>query len=341
MAGLESQQQSVITSFAHTPFIAGSTPHTVQPTVTSDSTNDTLPASSSSTYSPVRLSRTSIQLDINPSTAETQPLFDPQDDDSLLSDSDSEAVLQNDPLHTNQMSTSSRIKKQKPIASNGHSATPHQNGHTNGHATGADSLDMLEHRRKGGRTTPSSENAREAVREHLMSRSSFSLNDPVPEPLGFVDSDGSSPRSSAARGFTELPKKDQRNFLLLVLLYFLQGLPMGLALGSVPLLLKQHVSYTQMGVFSLAGYPYSLKLLWSPIVDAMWSPKFGRRKSWIVPIQALSGIGMLWLAGMVEDLINHAGDNGGANVWGFTMWWFSLVFMCATQDIAVDGTSLF
>jgi PAT family acetyl-CoA transporter-like MFS transporter 1 len=155
--------------------------------------------------------------------------------------------------------------------------------------------------------------------------------------MGFEDADGHGFGDSGARGFSDLPKKDQRNFLLLVLLYFLQGLPMGLAMGSVPLLLKKHVSYTQMGIFTLASYPYSLKLFWSPIVDAVWSPKVGRRKSWILPIQALSGIGMLWLAGMVEDMINDAGGNGGSNVWGFTMWWFSLVFMCATQDIAVDG----
>lgn len=35
-----------------------------------------------------------------------------------------------------------------------------------------------------------------------------------------------------------------------------------------------------------------------------------------------------------------AGENNGAGVWGFTGWWFALVFMCATQDIAVDGWAL-
>ena len=125
--------------------------------------------------------------------------------------------------------------------------------------------------------------------------------------------------------------------MLLVLLYFLQGIPMGLAGGSVPFLLKSHLSYGQIGVYSLASYPYSLKLLWSPIVDAVWSPRFGRRKSWILPIQTLSGFGMIWLGSMVEDLMVKAGEDGGSGVWGFTGWWFALVFMCATQDIAVDG----
>ncbi len=115
---------------------------------------------------------------------------------------------------------------------------------------------------------------------------------------------------------------------------------MGLAAGSVPFLLKSHLSYGQIGIFSLASYPYSLKLFWSPIVDAVWSPRFGRRKSWIMPIQMLSGIGMIWLGGHINGMMVAAGENGGAGVWNFTWWWFFLVFMCATQDIAVDGWAL-
>ncbi|KAF1809906.1 hypothetical protein P152DRAFT_402249 [Eremomyces bilateralis CBS 781.70] len=182
---------------------------------------------------------------------------------------------------------------------------------------------------------------------HLMSQSSFSLDHGVPEfghrrsfsaaSVGFHMDDGD---GSGSKGFSELPRKDKRNFLLLVLLYFLQGVPMGLASGSVPFLLKSHVGYSEMGVFSLASYPYSLKLLWSPIVDAIWSRKLGRRKSWILPIQTISGLGMLWLGARAEAMMDAAGMDGGAGIWGFTSWWFMLVFMCATQDIAVDGWAL-
>lgn len=203
---------------------------------------------------------------------------------------------------------------------------------SNGHATGAMAASLLEHRRKHA-TDPTNGDAasRSSATASLISRSSFNLDDPIPALPGDAGA------SSKSKGFNELPEKDRRNFLLLVLLYFLQGLPMGLAMGSVSFLLKEHVSYAQMGVFSLAGYPYSMKLLWSPIVDSVWSPKLGRRKSWILPIQALSGLAMLWLGAHAEDMMNHAGGNDGANVWGFTWWWFGLVFMCATQDIAVDG----
>lgn len=170
----------------------------------------------------------------------------------------------------------------------------------------------------------------QAVTSSLMSRDTFSLDNEVPITPGKTDN----------VGFWDLPRQDRRNFCLLVLLYFLQGVPMGLASGSVPFLLKKHLSYGQIGVFSLASYPYSLKLLWSPIVDACWTPKLGRRKSWILPIQVLSGIGMLWLGAHVKAMMITAGADGGAGVWNLTGWWFFLVFMCATQDIAVDGWAL-
>lgn len=115
---------------------------------------------------------------------------------------------------------------------------------------------------------------------------------------------------------------------------------MGLATGSVPFLLKPYLSYGQIGVFSLASYPYSLKLLWSPIVDAVWSPRFGRRKSWITPVQVVSGLAMIYLGRRIEPMMEQAGANGGAGVWNFTYWWFMLVFFCATQDIAVDGWAI-
>lgn len=196
------------------------------------------------------------------------------------------------------------------------------NGHANGHANGSMNSNM-EFRRKG---TPQESGT---VTANLMSRGSFSLDDPVPK-TPVVNN----------HGFFELPVQDQKNFGLLVLLYFLQGIPMGLATGSVPFLLKNHMSYGEIGIFSLASYPYSMKLLWSPIVDACWSANIGRRKSWILPIQLLTGVGMLWLGSKVEAMMETTGKPGGPTVWGFTGWWFFMVLMCATQDIAVDGWAL-
>ena len=199
-----------------------------------------------------------------------------------------------------------------------------QNSHTNG-----DMDSHLEMRRKHASLESPTAASQTA---HLMSRESFTLDNEPPQTPVMPN-----PNSS----FFDLPRQDRRNFLLLVLLYFLQGIPMGLASGSVPFLLKQkHFSYGQIGVFTLASYPYSLKLLWSPIVDAVWSPRLGRRKSWIMPVQVCSGIGMIYLGGRVKEMMDAAGASDGSGVWSFTWWWFFLVFLCATQDIAVDGWAL-
>ncbi|KAB5560082.1 acetyl-coenzyme A transporter 1-domain-containing protein [Coniochaeta sp. 2T2.1] len=209
-----------------------------------------------------------------------------------------------------------------------------QNGKANGKASasglsivtnGDMNSNTVELRRKNLSYDPTSD----GVTANLMARDSFSLDDHVPR----------TPTLNK-HGFFDLPLQDQRNFGLLVLLYFLQGIPMGLATGSVPFLLKDHMSYGEIGIFSLASYPYSLKLLWSPIVDAVWSPKVGRRKSWILPIQLLSGLGMLVLGSNIDGMMATTGKAGGPTVWGFTGWWFFLVLMCATQDIAVDGWAL-
>jgi PAT family acetyl-CoA transporter-like MFS transporter 1 len=69
---------------------------------------------------------------------------------------------------------------------------------------------------------------------------------------------------------------DYANIALLLLLYTLQGVPMGLA-ASVPLLLQERgATYAQQGVFSLVGWPFSLKVLWAPVVDSLYVKSFGR-----------------------------------------------------------------
>jgi PAT family acetyl-CoA transporter-like MFS transporter 1 len=254
------------------------------------------------------------ERDASSTTAEKLP----EDAQHLLGEDPSDDE-DDDPSNSNSMGTKSRrAKSQEPKGS----STGGENGHTNGHANG-NMNNNVEYRRKNASLESP------AITANLMSRESFSLDEHVARTPTINN-----------HGFFQLPMQDRKNFGLLVLLYFLQGVPMGLATGSVPFLLKPHMSYSALGVFSLASYPYSLKLLWSPVVDAVWSPKVGRRKSWIMPIQILSGVGMLWLGSRVKTMMAEAGENDGAGIWGFTGWWFFLVFMCATQDIAVDGWAL-
>ena len=82
---------------------------------------------------------------------------------------------------------------------------------------------------------------------------------------------------------------DKLHILVLFFLYVLQGIPLGLR-NSVPLVLQERgVSYKDQSVFSFASYPFSMKILWAPIVDAIFVKKFGRRKSWLIPTQMLIG----------------------------------------------------
>ncbi|EIN13244.1 MFS general substrate transporter [Punctularia strigosozonata HHB-11173 SS5] len=133
-----------------------------------------------------------------------------------------------------------------------------------------------------------------------------------------------------------LSTKDKRGIVLLIVLYLIQGVPLGLALGSVPFLLREHLSYSQLAVFALSSYPYSLKLLWSPFVDSKYFPSVGRRKSWIIPMQAIIGTLMLYISYNVQALLDSPADN----VYMLTAVFTSLVLFSATQDIAVDGWAL-
>ncbi|OCF44069.1 hypothetical protein I317_02022 [Kwoniella heveanensis CBS 569] len=131
-------------------------------------------------------------------------------------------------------------------------------------------------------------------------------------------------------------KRDKEAFALLVLLSLLQGIPLGLTFGTLPFLLKSHLSYSQLAVFALSTWPYSLKLLWSPIVDAWFVPKWGRRKSWIVPVQGIVGVGMWIIGGRVGEWL----EAETVDVRFLTMVFGSLILAAATQDIAVDGWAL-
>lgn len=91
-------------------------------------------------------------------------------------------------------------------------------------------------------------------------------------------------------------KGDRGNIAVLTFLYVLQGIPLGLA-GAMPMLLQtRKVAYKDQATFSFVFWPFSMKLLWAPIVDTLYFSRFGRRKSWLVPVQYLLGIFMLVLS---------------------------------------------
>lgn len=131
---------------------------------------------------------------------------------------------------------------------------------------------------------------------------------------------------------------DRQNVAILFFLYLLQGIPLGLT-SAIPMLLQNRgASYKEQAEFSFAGWPFSMKLLWAPIVDSLYCARFGRRKSWLIPTQYLLGIFMLVLSLHVDKWL---GGNGvPPNLAMLTTIFFLLNFLAATQDIAVDGWAL-
>ncbi|KAF7458487.1 Acetyl-coenzyme A transporter 1 [Cryptosporidium felis] len=138
--------------------------------------------------------------------------------------------------------------------------------------------------------------------------------------------------------------KEYFNIIYLITLYVIQGLPMGISY-SIPFLLQGKISYSEQSLFGMVVLPFSLKLLWAPLVDSVYIEKIGRRKTWIVPTQLLCSILMIigsyprflptWLCEGIE--LKDSIDKVTPNVTLITMYFSVLYFLMATQDIAVDA----
>lgn len=98
-------------------------------------------------------------------------------------------------------------------------------------------------------------------------------------------------------------RRDLLTILFLLLLYFIQGVVTGLFNSLQFILRERKISYVDQGVFFSSSYPLSCKLLWAPFVDAVFWKRFGRRKSWLVPIQYAIGLFLILFAPYVYRIL--------------------------------------
>jgi len=115
----------------------------------------------------------------------------------------------------------------------------------------------------------------------------------------------------------------------LLFLGFSSGLPLYLA-SKTPLqawLTKEGVSLTAISAFSLVALPYSLKFLWSPLLDRFTPPFLGRRRGWLVITQLAL---LLALAAMAWQK-----PSTGLKFLAITAG--IVAFFSASQDIVVDA----
>jgi MFS family permease len=107
---------------------------------------------------------------------------------------------------------------------------------------------------------------------------------------------------------------------VLSVLYFNQGVPYGFFLLTLPILLRQQgASATVIGSLLFLALPWSLKVLWAPLVD-----RYGSRRAWIIPLQLLLAATLL---GLASTLVT----------WQLALGVLFVNLCIATQDIAVDG----
>lgn len=123
--------------------------------------------------------------------------------------------------------------------------------------------------------------------------------------------------------------KHWRMLLTFGLLYLSQGICFGIAMDALPTLLRHDGAALQALAFlPLVGLPWVVKFIWAPQVDNRWSPRLGRRRSWIIPMQLLVLLCIVSLASIGLS-VETAGWAVGILVLAS--------FASATQDIATDG----
>jgi PAT family beta-lactamase induction signal transducer AmpG len=119
---------------------------------------------------------------------------------------------------------------------------------------------------------------------------------------------------------------------LMLALGFSAGLPLLLVFGTLSVRLRESgVPVTTIGLFSWLALAYSLKFIWSPIIDAFDVPVLaglvGRRRAWMITCQLLIVLGLIGVA--LSDPVQNIAITAA-----FT---FVVAFGSATQDVVIDG----
>ncbi|HEX5361977.1 MAG TPA: MFS transporter [Fluviicoccus sp.] len=124
--------------------------------------------------------------------------------------------------------------------------------------------------------------------------------------------------------------------LILLGLYLAQGLPTGIYNQALPAILRSHgVSLQVIGLTALLALPWAFKVFWAPFVDRWHHPRFGKARSWIIPLQSGCALLVLLIAGFDPDRLTTT-----PGIAQFFLIMFLLNLLAATQDIATDGLAV-
>lgn len=115
---------------------------------------------------------------------------------------------------------------------------------------------------------------------------------------------------------------------IVTLLGFSSGLPLGLSGGTLQAWMKsENIDLTTIGLFSLVGLPYTLKFVWSPLMDRYIPPFLGRRRGWMFIAQI----------GLIISIIFLGLSNPKTSPEILAFFALTVAFFSASQDIAIDA----
>lgn len=119
-----------------------------------------------------------------------------------------------------------------------------------------------------------------------------------------------------------------RRLLAVLFLGFSSGLPLSLSAGTLQVwLATAEIDIRTIGLFALVGLPYTLKFLWSPLMDRFVPPWLGRRRGWMLITQILLAIAIMALGASRPE----------SDLPVMATLALLLAFCSASQDIAVDA----
>jgi PAT family beta-lactamase induction signal transducer AmpG len=120
--------------------------------------------------------------------------------------------------------------------------------------------------------------------------------------------------------------------LIVMFLGFSAGLPLALSGSTLLVWMREAgVDLGTIGLFALAGTPYTIKFLWAPLVDALDVPilsrLLGRRRGWLIFSQLL----------LIAAIVFLAFSDPAKAPWIVALGAVMVAAASATQDIVIDA----
>jgi MFS transporter, PAT family, beta-lactamase induction signal transducer AmpG len=153
------------------------------------------------------------------------------------------------------------------------------------------------------------------------------------DPAALVSGTGFATTKSERGGWlASLAVYREPRLIAVLLMGFSSGLPLALTFATLSYWLAEvGVTLTAIGLFGLVRTSYSLKFLWSPLIDRLPIPfltsRLGRRRSWALAIQLPLAVA-IFVLGRTDPRIDPAATALAAVV---------VAFLSASQDIVIDA----